>query len=160
MYFFVSNFLIFDNFDPIFGPPLHFFNFFSTDNNLSCLLYSRLASFYNFLCIFLGQIAYNTNFLVLKKFEKSQICPNFIHFGPICSPIYPLNGTKFQLFWFLYFNKVILLCFLIKIIHNEWFNGIQWSKNLEKPKICLTFIHVGPICGLVYPLNCTEFKLF
>ena len=43
-----------------------------TDNNLSCLLYSRLPSFFIFLCIFLGQNAYNTNFL--------PIFTNFSHF--------------------------------------------------------------------------------
>ena len=57
-----SIFLIFDNFDLIFGPPLLFFQFFSTNNNLSYLLYFRLPSFYNFLCIYLGHNAYNTNF--------------------------------------------------------------------------------------------------
>ena len=33
------------------------------DHDLSCLLYFSLTSFYNFLCIFLGQNAYNINFL-------------------------------------------------------------------------------------------------
>ena len=48
--------------------PNFFPQFFSTDNNLSCLLYSRWTSFYNFLCIFLGQNAYNTNFFT--KFSQ------------------------------------------------------------------------------------------
>ena len=59
-----SNFLIFWQLWPNFWASHTFFsNFFSTHNNLSCLFYSRLPSFYNFLCIFLGQNVYNTNFL-------------------------------------------------------------------------------------------------
>ena len=78
---FLPNFLIFDNFDLIFGPSLLFSNFFSTDNDLSCLLYFRLPSFYNFLCIFFSQNAYNTNFYQI--FSILLIFDNFHQiFGP------------------------------------------------------------------------------
>ena len=54
---------ILTNFDLILGRPWWFFQFLSINNNSSFLFYSRLPSFYNFLCIILCQNAYNTNFL-------------------------------------------------------------------------------------------------
>ena len=44
--------LILINFGLIWGVPKFSFQFYSIDNNLSCLLYFRLPSFSNFLCTF------------------------------------------------------------------------------------------------------------
>ena len=71
-----------------------FFPIFLTDNNLSSLLYSRLSSFYNFLCIFLGQNAYNTNFFT--KFSHFwQLWPHF---------------WAFPTFFPIFFQLIIIIC--------------------------------------------------
>ena len=58
-YFFTN----FDQFGLILWHSYFFFFFFSIDNNLFCILYFGLSSFYNFLGIFLCQNSHNTNFL-------------------------------------------------------------------------------------------------
>ena len=85
--------------------------FFSTDNNLSCLLYSRLPSFYNFLCIFLGQNAYNTNFLpnFLNFSHFWQLWPN-IWASPTFFPIFFQLIILYHVFCILDYTHFINFC--------------------------------------------------
>ena len=67
MYFFVKMHKI-PNFYQFFAF-FAIFQLFSIDNNLSCVLYSRIPYFYIFSAIFLCQNAYNTNFFTnFRKF--------------------------------------------------------------------------------------------
>ena len=115
---FLPNFLNFSHFWQLWpnfwASPTFFSHFFSTDNNLSCLLYSSLASFYNFLCIFLGQNAYNTNF-----YQIFSIFPIFDNFDLIFGP--PLIFFPFFFQLIISYHVIFILDYLHFIIFYVFF---------------------------------------
>ena len=98
--------------------------------------------------------------LMIKKFRKPQFWHIFVYFYPICSLVDPFYNAKFGLFCFICLHYIILLWVPTKILHNDLFNWISWSKYSEKLHIWHIFAHFCPICGLVDPLYDTKFRLF
>ena len=73
-----------------------------------------------------------------KNLEKPQFWHIFAYFYPICSLVESLYSTKFGLFCFFCLHYIILLWVLTKILHNDLFKWISWSKYSEK----LQFWHI------------------
>ena len=85
-YQFFTNFsqflLILTNCGLIFWHPYFFFLFFSIDGNLSCVFYSRILSFHNFLCIFLCQNNVWMEFTLINEPIFYQFLLILTNFGP------------------------------------------------------------------------------
>ena len=92
-YQFFSNFSYFWPLWPNFWATPIFFNFFSSGNNLSCALHSRILSFFNLLCIFLVKM-----YIMPIFYQFSPIFLIFDHFDLIFGPL---------LFFFNFFQLVI-----------------------------------------------------
>ena len=89
-----------------------------------------------------------------KNIKKIHLLwPIFVHFGPIWGPVYPINGTKFDLISFCHLNNIIVLSSLIKIFHYQWLNSIHWSKNIRNTYILDSFCLFWQNLGAHIPLK-------
>ena len=109
----------------------NFFLFLSLDNNLLCILYFRLPSFYNVLYLFLCQNAQNTNFLPIFL-NFSQFLLILTNFGLILRRLY-----FFSIFFSINNNLSFVLYFRLSSFYN--FLCIFFFQNVHITNSLLIF---------------------
>ena len=57
------------------------------------------------------QFIHNKGFFIASKGEKISILSVFVHFGPICDPVYHDHDIKFKVLGFFSLLNVTVLCF-------------------------------------------------
>ena len=93
---------------PNLGRPTFYSNFLSNENNISCLFYFRLPSFYNFFMYFF-----------VSKYTYNQFVTNFSKFLPILTNFGLILGhPSYFSFFSIYINISCLLYFRLPSFYN------------------------------------------